>query len=84
MAAAAVQVVILPELRRLQHLATRRWLLLVMVVLVQSMHRQLRLMAETRVSEALLLLVAVAAEVLTTLLAQMVGQLAVVQPTVLK
>ena len=55
-----------------------------MVVLVQSMHRQLRLMAETRVSEALLLLVAVAAEVLTTLLAQMVGQLAVVQPTVLK
>ena len=55
-----------------------------MVVLVQSMHRQLRLMAETRVSEVLLLLVAAEAEVLTTLPAQMVGQLAVVQPTVLK
>ena len=55
-----------------------------MVVLVQSMHRQQRLMAETRVSEVLLLLVVAAAEVLITLLAQMVSQQAVVQPTVLK
>ena len=84
MAVAVVLVVILPALLLLQRRVILHWLLLVMVVLVQSMHRQPRLTVETQVSEALLPLVAAVAEVLITLLVQMVGQLVVVQPIVLK